>query len=70
VSDFGDEFGAVEAERADADPPPPEPDVAGLDVALADPGLRSGKNRGGRAWGIGFEWAGFVRVGCDHVARY
>ena len=42
MSEFGDEFGAVEAERADADPPPPDPDVAGLDVALADAGVRAG----------------------------
>jgi len=41
VSQFGDEFAAVQAERADADPPAPDADVAGLDVALADPGLRS-----------------------------
>ena len=42
VSEFGDEFGAVEADGADADPPPPDPDVAGFDVALADPGRPSG----------------------------
>ena len=41
VSEFGDEFAAVEAERADADPAALDADVAGLDVALADPGLRS-----------------------------
>ena len=42
VSEFGDEVGPVEAGRADADPPPPDPDVAGFDVALADPGRLSG----------------------------
>ena len=42
MSEFGDEFAAVEAERADADPPPPGADVAGLDFALADPGRLSG----------------------------
>ena len=39
---FGDKFAAVEAERANADPSPPDSDVAGLDVALADPGVRAG----------------------------
>jgi len=42
VSEFGDEFGAVEADGTDADPPPADPDVAGFDVSLADPGWLSG----------------------------
>jgi len=37
VAEFGGEFGAGEAEGADAHPPPPDPDVACFDVALADP---------------------------------
>ena len=41
MSEFGDEFGAVEAERADAHPPSPDPDVAGFDVAIADPAFGS-----------------------------
>jgi hypothetical protein len=40
LSQFRDEFRAIEAEGPDADPPPPDPDVAGLDVALANPGRR------------------------------
>ena len=38
LSQFRGELATVEAERPDADPPPPDADVAGLDVALADPG--------------------------------
>ena len=41
VSEFRDEFAAVEAERADADPAAVDADVAGFDVSLADPGLCS-----------------------------
>ena len=37
MSQFGDEFGAVKAERADVDPPPPGADVAGLDATVTDP---------------------------------
>jgi len=39
VSEFGDEFGAVEAERPDAHPSPPDADVAGFDVARCHQGV-------------------------------
>jgi len=42
LSQFGREFAAVEAERPDPHPSPPDADVAGLDVALADPAPFSG----------------------------
>ena len=38
LSDFGDEFAAVQADGSDSGPAPVDTDVAGLDVALADPG--------------------------------